>query len=180
MQTKKKPIKKPRKSEVNFSVSIAEKICYLTSVTPHGLADICKKNPGLPAERTIRGWAAADKKYMMGEESFAERYLKARRLQGHVLIDECLRVAQDTTHDFIRDDAGYLMCDKFGIPLPNPTNIQRSRLQNDTYKFIAMKLLPRMYGELITIEDLIDQNAELRGEVIELRVKLDAQHRRDY
>lgn len=180
IQPKKKPQKKQKKPEVKFSIAIAEKICQLTGVMPLSLADICKSNPDLPCERTIRGWAAADKKYMMSETSFADRYLQSRRLQGHILIDECLTICQDSKNDFIRDDDGNLILDKSGIPMPNHANVQRARLQIDTYKFIAMKLLPRMYGDLMTVEDLIDKNAQLREDVMELRIKLDSKHRSDY
>lgn len=90
---------------------------------------------GVP-EATIRGWIDAD-------EVRSAKYARAREDRSHKLADEILEIADDSSSDFKEID-GKLVVDGEAI--------QRSKLRVDARKWLACKLLPRIYGEKTTTE----------------------------
>ncbi len=63
----------------------------------------------------------------------------AREAQAEVRADEIVDIADDDTNDFTADKDGKLVA--------NNEHIQRSRLRVDARKWIAVKLLPKRYGD---------------------------------
>jgi hypothetical protein len=49
----------------------------------------------MPDRRTVFRWLAS-------QEEFCHQYSLARELQLHLLMDECLEIADDTSNDIIR------------------------------------------------------------------------------
>ena len=66
------------------------------------------------------------------------RRLQAKRCQIEVFIDEILDIADDSSQDEIANNQGHIVC--------NSEFIARSRLRIDTRKWLASKLVPKIYG----------------------------------
>ena len=63
-----------------------------------------------------------------------------------------------------------------GVLISNPPAINRARLKVDTRKWLASKLVPKVYGNKIDIESDSTMSEELR----QLSADLDAKYSRDY
>jgi len=103
------------------------------------LRSICRGLDLRPS--TVIRWATDDR------DGFAGQYAEAREAQGHALADELLDIADDGRNDWMarRDpnNSGYEL---------NGEHVQRSRLRLDTRKWLASKILPKVYGEKVTQE----------------------------
>ena len=78
------------------------------------------------------------------------------------------------------DDSKDVRHGKDGEELLNAEFVQRSRLRIDTRKWLASKLLPKMYGDRKEIENLQDENTRVKEELAELRAKLDGKNKSEY
>ena len=100
------------------------------------LAQICRTE-GYPTEGTVRGWAVQDR------EGFSTRYDEASRIRAHAFADQVIAIADDPTLE-----------------------AAKARLMCDARKWVACKLLPKIYGDKqeiehtgkITLDQLIDQS----------------------
>ena len=86
----------------------------------------------MPAKITINQWR---NKY----PEFAAQYAQAKISQIETLVDEIIDIADDAAQDEIINDQGARVC--------NSEFIARSRLRIDTRKWLAAKLIPRLYGD---------------------------------
>jgi hypothetical protein len=113
------------------------------------LQSICEPDH-MPAPSTVLG-------YVERNASFAERYSRAREHQGSVLLDQCLRIADDDSADVIpapTDEAGNVI----GEAMVNHAAIQRAKLRIDTRIRMAGKYNLRladkpMDGAAITVNN---------------------------
>ena len=96
------------------------------------LLAICR-DEHMPAESTVRDWALADR------EGFSAKYAHARLLQAHRMADEIVDMSDDKN-----------------------TETNRSRLQVDTRKWILSKVLPKIYGEKLTVGGDPDNPVEIK------------------
>lgn len=64
--------------------------------------------------------------------------MQAKQCQIEAFIDEILEIADDTTQDLITNERGHLVS--------NNSSITRARLRIDTRKWLASKLVPKVYG----------------------------------
>ena len=87
------------------------------------LRSICRTE-GMPTRQAVRLWVVENR------DGFAERYALARELQAHALADELLELADSATNE----------------------NWQPVRLQVDTRKWLASKILPKSYGDKTEVE----------------------------
>jgi len=101
------------------------------------LKSICKSD-GMPNPNTVITWGIDPK------HPFCELYARARRVRAELLIDEIIPIADDGSND--------TYIDKDGVERVNNDVIQRSRLKVDTRKWIACKVLPKIYGDRIHTE----------------------------
>ena len=114
----------------SYTQETADHICaQLASGMP--LTKICAAD-GMPDVATVYRWLVAN-------ATFRETYARAREDQADTLADQIIEIADDGKHD---DIDGELCAD----------NIQRSRLRVDARKFIAAKLKPKKYGDLVKHE----------------------------
>jgi hypothetical protein len=120
-----------------YTEEIVLEICDTIASSSKGLRRLCMDNPHWPTQDTIFTW-------MKNHTQFSEQYALAKRHQVEVLVDEMIAIADNTTHDFKIDDSGNVVC--------NGEHIQRSRLRIDLYKWIACKLIPKVYGDRIRHE----------------------------
>lgn len=96
---------------------------------------------------------------MKDNKDFSDQYARAKQAQVEYVVDELLDIADDTSNDQIVDSEGQLHF--------NSQAIQRARLRIDTRKWLACKLVPKVYGsfrhenvrDLSVVEKLIDDLA---------------------
>lgn len=121
---------------IQYDEKIAEEICDTIASCTEGLKELCKQNPHWPKKNTIYKW-------MHKNPDFREKYLLAKEHQIQPLVDEILEIADDISKDTIvkydRDGNEHVSC--------NSEWVNRSRLRIDSRKWLAAKLMPKMYGE---------------------------------
>jgi len=120
-----------------FNKEMADLICRKVATTTDGLRKICARSPELPTSETIREWR-------LDFPTFSAQYAEAKRIQADLLAEEILDISDDDTHDEMIDDNGNV---KF-----NSEYVQRSRLRVDSRKWIAAKLMPKVYGDKVQNE----------------------------
>ncbi len=115
-----------------YSDNLAAELCRRLA-EGESLRKICK-DEGTPALSTVVGWLFDGK-----HDDFSELYAKARQAQAELRADEIVDIADDSTNDFL--------VDKDGKKIVDHEHIARSRLRVDSRKWIAAKLLPKVYGD---------------------------------
>lgn len=118
-----------------YSEELAKKICTRLA-NGESLRKICSDD-GMPAKSVVIEWALDSK------HPFADQYARARRIQAELMIDEVNEISDDGTNDY--------MLTKKGL-VPDHEHMARSRLRVDTRKWIACKVLPKIYGDKIHAE----------------------------
>lgn len=128
--------RRQRGRPTRYTDAIASEVCARLA-NGESLRGICESEH-MPADSTVIAWALEDR------SGFAERYAQARRIQAERWIEEIVSIADDRTSDtFIDAD---------GITRTNHEVVARSRLRVDTRKWIACKVLPKVYGDAVKIE----------------------------
>ena len=120
-----------------FCKEMADLICRKVATTTDGIRKICARSPELPDPDTIREWR-------LDFPDFSAQYADAKRLQADLLAEEILDISDDNAQDEIIDNNGNVKM--------NSEYVQRSRLRVDSRKWIAAKLMPKVYGEKIQNE----------------------------
>ena len=144
--------RRPRAHNSKYTPQIARKICERIMLG-ETLLKICE-DPRMPSQRNLVGWLADPH-----NAEFREMYYYARRVQCEFLIDEVIDIADNTDNDWIPT---YNRKGEQNGWKPDNEAIQRSRVRIDTRKWLAAKLIPRIYGEKI------DHHHELTGDLAEL------------
>lgn len=122
-----------------YSEEIANEICDNLSNSSIGIKTLCEMNDHWPACATLFRW-------IQSNDVFREMYRRAKESQVELLVSEMLEIADDGTNDLmtiVKGNAEYEMENK------EVTN--RSKLRVDTRKWIAERLLPRVYGSKIDV-----------------------------
>ncbi len=117
----------------DYNEIIAALICERVATHTLGLERLCNMYDDLPSKFTVNLW-----RYKHPE--FSTRYAQAKLVQADLLAEECLEIADDDSRDVkINPETGdeYL----------NTEFVARARLRIDTRKWLAMKLLPKQYGD---------------------------------
>lgn len=99
------------------------------------LTKICRDD-SMPDVTTVYRWMAA-------RDEFRQQYARAREDQADTLADEIIEISDDGTRDTYIVD---------GEERTNQDVIARSRLRVDTRKWVASKMKPKKYGELVRQE----------------------------
>ena len=105
------------------------------------LASICCDEE-MPDERSVRRWAR-------NHGDFGAKYAVARRLGYEKRADELLEIADDSSADWIDTDDGHRVL--------NGAHVNRARLMIDTRKWLLSKMLPKVYGDHLTVAGDPDQ-----------------------
>ena len=111
------------------AVSFTQMVCDRMS-TGETLRAICRRL-GRP---TTTVWKAL---HRTPEER--ERCARAREAQAHALAESVIEIADDGSNDTYVDEAGNVRV--------NHEHIARSKLRVDARKWLASKVLPRVYGD---------------------------------
>jgi hypothetical protein len=131
----------------SFTQAIADEICRRLS-KGESLREICK-GEHLPHAGTVLRWYHGSDSAQHFVD-FREQYARARSAQAHMLADEILTIADDSSNDWMarkseaEKGGGY----EDGKVL-NQDHVQRSRLRIDTRKWYVSKVLPKIYGDKI-------------------------------
>lgn len=135
---------------LTYTEELGREICSKIAVSDYGLKRLCAENPHWPCRQTILEWRIKIK-------TFGDMYAKAKQDQIETLIDDCLDIADDTSHDTLtkygKDGEPYEVC--------NSEWINRSRLRIDTRKFLAQKLAPKIYGDKVKDDDSSESAKEI-------------------
>lgn len=118
-----------------YTEAIACEICERLA-NGEALKTICA-DKHLPEESTVRNWALTD------AHGFFARYMRAREAQALRWADEIVEISDDGTNDFMEI--------KEGAEVVNHEHIARSRLRVDTRKWLLSKLLPKQFGDKVTL-----------------------------
>lgn len=113
-----------------------EKADYIAGKISEGitLADICRED-SMPHRTTVYYW-------MEKNEAFSLRIARARVAGFDAIADECLAIADDTTHDTIKTEKG---------AIPDTEWIQRSKLRVETRLKLLAKWDPKRYGDKLDV-----------------------------
>lgn len=120
-----------------YTQELAEKICKAVSSSDKSLRKICEENDDFPTGAMVWHW-------MVGNPEFSDMYRKAKIAQADFMIDQISEISDNEEKD--------LLVNKDGVLVPNTAKIARDRLKVDTRKWIATKLIPRIYGEKSQVE----------------------------
>lgn len=146
--------KKPKGRPTIFTPELATLICQKVATTPFGLKKLCRENPELPNPDTINQWRFLN-------DAFSVQYAKAKQQQADLLAEDILEIADD--------DSGDIKYDKDGNETINSEFVNRSRVRIDARKWLASKLLPKVYGDKVQEEKTASESLiekVLNGEVL--------------
>lgn len=123
-----------------YTDDLAKEICVKISTSNKSLKTICKEL-GISV-RSVLNWLDDKDK-----PEFLHQYTRAKEEQADFLIEEMLDIADDSSQDntTITGPDGKLKI----IEDREWTN--RSRLRVDTRKWIASKLKPKKYGDIVDV-----------------------------
>ena len=130
-----------------YTPEIGIEICDKIASCSTGIKKLCKQIPHWPHPDTIYKW-------LKDHKSFSDLYAQAKREQVRALVDEILEISDDTSQDELINDQGKVVA--------NSEYINRSRLRVDTRKWIAAKLVPRLYGDNVLARELSDEMDEFK------------------
>ncbi len=114
-----------------YNDTLAREICDKIASSSKGTKKLCSEHPHWPCQDTLFTWL---KIY----PEFSEQYAQAKRCQVEILIDEILEIADDDLQDKFTNSQGEIIF--------NNSVINRAKLRIDTRKWLASKLVPRVYG----------------------------------
>lgn len=131
----------------DYTPELAREICDTIASHGAGIKNLCKENSSWPSHNTIYRWLA-------NYPEFRDQYAQAKQCQVEILVDEILEIADDSSEDDFVNGQGQVSC--------NSEWIARSRLRIDTRKWLASKLVPKVYvaqgkDPSLTSQTLIEQ-----------------------
>lgn len=91
------------------------------------LSVICRTR-GMPTRTTVLVWVTT-------EPEFERLYDRARQAMGDALAEQILEIADDASTD-----------------MSDPQSVNRAKLKVDTRKWLASKLFPRQFGDVVRNE----------------------------
>lgn len=127
--------KQAKRKQVAYSKELGELVCYLISTNTGSLDQLYNQYPDLPSRNTVNNWRVS-------HPEFADKYLEAKKLQSHLLIDEIIDIIDD------------------------PANLETECLawakeRIKTRQWIASRLLQKIYGDKQMIEATVKHEDDL-------------------
>lgn len=147
-----------------YTEELGKRICDLVATHSWGLNKLCDQFDWMPDKTTINEWRWSN-------DAFSIQYTKAKIAQSELMAEDCIDIADDTSNDTTRNKNGDLVC--------NTEFVNRSRLRVDTRKWIAAKLLPKIYGDMQRPSD-VDNNKETKEEMKAIRDDLDSKNQKEF
>lgn len=120
-----------------YTPEVAAAICSRLA-NGESLRRICR-DADMPAEATVRMWALN----LSGDfKEFSAQYATSRRIGFESMADEVIEIADDSSEDTTYTEQGPRMDAEF---------VARSRIRIDTRKWLLSKVLPKIYGDKLTL-----------------------------
>jgi hypothetical protein len=120
---------------IKWTPELEDSICACIAINTKGLDDICDENDEFPSPRSIYT-------RLIQCDSFLQKYTRARDLQQQLLADQILPIADKDR-----------ICEKRTIKPDGSEErvildqVERSKLQIETRKWLLSKLNPKKYGD---------------------------------
>jgi hypothetical protein len=130
-----------------YDPAVATKICEQLS-EGISLREICRQE-GMPPWQTVYSWMERD-------ASLVEAIARAREIGYDALAEECLKIADDGTNDYVEGERG---------PQLNNEHIQRSKLRIETRLKLLAKWNPKKYGERVQVAGDAENPLKVEAEV---------------
>jgi hypothetical protein len=130
-----------------YDPAVATKICEQLS-EGISLREICRQE-GMPPWQTVYSWMERD-------ASLVEAIARAREIGYDALAEECLKIADDGTNDYVEGERG---------PQLNSEHIQRSKLRIETRLKLLAKWNPKKYGERVQVAGDAENPLKVEAEV---------------
>lgn len=115
-----------------FNQALADEICQVISTSPKMLEELCAERPHWPCYQTVYEWRI---KY----SSFGDAYARAKHTQIDALVNHIFVLLRDKSQDYYINDEG-----KTRI---NHAYINKLKIEVDAIKWLASKLMPKLYGD---------------------------------
>jgi hypothetical protein len=103
----------------------------------------------MPPWQTVYSWMERD-------ASLVEAIARAREIGYDALAEECLKIADDGTNDYVEGERG---------PQLNSEHIQRSKLRIETRLKLLAKWNPKKYGERVQVAGDAENPLKVEAEV---------------
>jgi hypothetical protein len=116
-----------------YSAEVAKTIC-LRLVEGESLRAICS-DTGMPGRATVYRWIACHKE-------FRDSYTLAHEFQTEDLIDEMIKIADDTSGDWVEK----IGADGKAVMVVDHENIARARRRIKALEWKAARMAPKKYG----------------------------------
>ena len=117
-----------------FTQEKADALCVRLA-SGQSLRKACEAEGG-PDPSTVLRWAEQ-------RPEFAQQYAQARARGYQLLADEIIEISDDSSEDVIQTDRG---------PVVDAERVARSRLRVDSRKWMLSKMLPKIYGDKLTLD----------------------------
>lgn len=140
MTQEKRKTGRPKGSGLLYTQELADEICERIG-RGETLTSICS-NEHMPATRTVGDWAAAF-------EDFAASFARARVRGFDALADECIKIAEDGSNDWMERNAEGDGAKAWQL---NGEHVQRSKLRVETRLKLLAKWDPKRYGDKLQQE----------------------------
>ena len=141
-----------------YSAKRAAHICAELAAG-RSLREICARDPGMPAESTVRLWAVDD------VDGFAARYARAREVQADCYADEINAIA-----DQLPETIQTVRPDGTTETRRDPAYVAWQKNRIDARKWLAGKLRPKQWGDRVEVEGAVTLNIADRLDAARRRV----------
>lgn len=126
-----------------YTPEIGSRICA-EMIDGKSLKSICSME-GMPSRHTVWEWRRSN-------QDFREMYESAARERAHAYVEEIMDIADDGSNDWMERNDPKNPGWEF-----NGEHVQRSKVRLEARKWVACKLLPKLYGEKVEISGEIVQ-----------------------
>jgi hypothetical protein len=162
---KKEEDKKPVGRPTDYNLEIATRICEEIATCTDSYETICQRNLDFPERATMRRW-----RYK--HEEFRSLYAQARADQADLFVEEIITISDNFEDDVFQNSDG--------DPIYLTGKVQRDRLRVDSRKWLACKMLPKIYGDKPSPEEESPFSDAERAELHAIIAGLVAKHEREY
>lgn len=125
-----------------YTPELARRICRAIAISTDSIKKICQRNDDFPCSDTVNEWR-------FDYPEFSEQYTLAKRQQAELLAEEIITISDDDYDDLVQGEHGMI---------PNAARVNRHRLRVDSRKWVACKLLPKVYGDKSEVKSDVTVN----------------------
>lgn len=122
--------------ESAFTPELGDQICA-EMIDGKSLRSICARED-MPSKRTVMFW-------LRTRPEFKAAYRTAQQERAECWIEEIVSIADDNSEDLVERE----LENGKTVTVVDHDHIARSRLRVDTRKWIAAKMMPKLYGDKI-------------------------------